>query len=837
MDIILNKSTWKVKGFWPYVPLLGKSMELGNELMGVTDWIDADVPGGVHYDLLRAGLIENPHFEQNSLKCEWVEHRWWMYKTSFSLENNLQGKRLTLLFKGVDYKAHFYLNREKLGEHEGMFEPVIFDVTDKVNYGSENELVVLCENAPWEMSQIGHTSKTRTQKSRFGYKWDFCTRMVNIGIWDDVILRITGDFIINDTFITTGVENGTGFIKVSSRISGKPGNSCTAKVFVEYDGGKLFVSDNNVLIHEDRGYIIEDFRIANPRLWYPNGSGGQPLYNVKIEVYQNGQLSDEQEYPVGICKLEYGHNQESPENALPYTVVINGIPVYIKGVNLTPFDLLYGNVTKETYEKYVLLIKNANINLVRINGVGILEKEYFYHLCDVHGIMVWQDFIQSSSGIENVPSTDPHFLELLKAAAVQAVKQKRNHVCHTIWCGGNELMDENNVPITYEHPNIKILKEIVEKNDPGKLFLPSTASGPNEFLNLEQPGRNYDVHGSWKYEGIEKHYEMYNCSDSLFHSEFGVDGCSSLSTLKKFLGENNLKITDMKENLVWRHHGEWWDTLSRDREIFGDFVSLEQFIKASQFIQAEGIRYIIEANRRRKFKNSGSMLWQFNEPWPNVSNTCVVDYYGLPKMPYYWLGKVYSPIHASLKYNKLFYVPSEEFRGEIFIHNSLCEQELVIVWEILDVCGQIIRREEIKKHISGNSATQVKHILEIIPKTKHGIFFIRLRVYSTSGKECCHNLYIFSQLDKKIFSPLLDFGKGTLQIDKTDGGYKIRNAGNVVCLFVHGIETTGNKCVFIDDNYTSLFPGEEQLFYVHKIDAGHHSDDAGLSILWEYFNK
>lgn len=836
MDIILNKKIWKVKGFWPYVPLLGKSMELGNELMGVTDWIDATVPGGVHYDLLKAGLIEEPYFELNSLKCEWVEHRWWMYKTNFSLENTLQSKKLSLIFKGVDYKAHFYLNREKLGEHEGMFESIAFDVTDKVNYESENELVVLCENAPHEMSQIGYTSKTRTQKSRFGYKWDFGTRLVNIGIWDDVILEATGDFTINDTFIATGVENRIGFIKVSSSISGKQGNSCTVKVFVVYDGEKLLTYNREISFQENEGYIAENYNISNPRLWYPNGVGGQPLYHVKIEVYQDGQLSDAQEYCVGIRKLEYRQNQESPEDALPYTVVVNGTPVYIKGVNLSPFDLLYGNVTNETYEKYVMLIKNANINLVRVNGVGIIEKDYFYHLCDVHGIMVWQDFIQSSSGIENVPSIESHFLELLKATAVHAVKQKRNHVCHTIWCGGNELMDENNMPIIYGHPNIKMLKEIVEEYDPGKLYVPSTASGPNFGLNLEQPGRNHDVHGSWKYEGIEKHYKMYNSSDCLFHSEFGVDGCSSLSTLKKFLSKNNVKITDMKENLVWRHHGEWWDTLARDQEIFGKFVSLEQFVKASQFIQAEGIRYIVEANRRRKFKNSGSMVWQFNEPWPNVSNTCMVDYYGIPKMAYYWLKKAYAPIHASLKYEKLFYAPSEEFRAEIFIHNSLCTQELVVVWEILDVCGQVIRREEVRNHVLENSASWVKDIAEMITETEHGIFFVRLEVYDSSGKECCRNLYTFSQKEKKIFTNILGLEKGSLRIEKTDQGYRIRNIGGVVCLFIHGIESTGNKYVFIDNNYCSLFPGEEQLFTVYAVNM-EELDSAILSIIWEQFNK
>ena len=74
---------WQVKGYWPYVPIQKKSMELGQELKGITDFIPAVVPGGVHFDLWKNGIIENPYYGMNRLKFEWVEHRWWMYRTKF----------------------------------------------------------------------------------------------------------------------------------------------------------------------------------------------------------------------------------------------------------------------------------------------------------------------------------------------------------------------------------------------------------------------------------------------------------------------------------------------------------------------------------------------------------------------------------------------------------------------------------------------------------------------------------------------------------------------------------------------------------------------------------
>lgn len=832
MLISLNKYSWELKGFWPCTPLLHRGMELGNEMMGVTDWLDATVPGGVHYDLLKAGLIEDPYYELNSLKCEWVENRWWMYKTVFRLENNLNGKHFELIFKGVDYKAHFYLNGNKLGVHEGMFESVNFSVDDVLNMHDENELIVILENAPWEVSQIGYTSQTKTQKSRFNYKWDFGTRLVNIGLWDDVLLRVTGDIIIDNVRARTSINDGCGIINVCFNIDGIADISESVEICVENDDEKVACWEGELGDCLADGKVCKEFYISSPKVWYPNGLGDQPLYRITIKVYDHDELSDQRELYVGIRNLEYRQNVNSPSEAFPYTFVLNDKPIYIKGVNLTPLDHLYGNVTREDYEKVVHLLQKANINMVRVWGGGIIEKEYFYHLCDTHGILVWQEFIQSSSGIENVPSTDPHFLELLKKTALNAVKQKRNHVCHTVWSGGNELMDTNNVPITNDHPNIKMLKEIVEEFDYGKLFLPSSASGPNEFLDTEKPGLNHDVHGNWKYEGVEKHYLNCNHSDSLFNSEFGVDGCSSVASMNKFLGREHLKVTDMTENLVWRHHGEWWDTKARDEDIFGTLDNLDDFVLASQFIQAEGIRYIIESNRRRKFVNSGSIIWQFNEPWPNISCTSLVEYHKRPKMAYYWVCNSYEPVHVSFCYDKLVWKEGEQFTGSIFLNNSLSKHKFKISWKIKDAFGVVLLSGSKKADICSNSVQKIKKLMHYLPKIESEIFFVQLEVKDSNGNIISENIYLFSQKEKNPFSSLIKFYNGKYTVHNTSNGVRIKNVGNVVVPFIHGVAEDDGACILIKDNYTTLFPGEERVF---RVDSIGETNTKNISIVWKTF--
>ena len=99
---------------------------------------------------------------------------------------------MRLRFEGVDHTAHVFLNGEPLGEHAGMLLPFEFDVTERLRPGEPNRLLVVVEHAPDEQGQIGWTSRVRHWKARFAYGWDWCTRLVPLGIWDRVSLRATG---------------------------------------------------------------------------------------------------------------------------------------------------------------------------------------------------------------------------------------------------------------------------------------------------------------------------------------------------------------------------------------------------------------------------------------------------------------------------------------------------------------------------------------------------------------------------------------------------------------------------------------------------------------------
>ena len=663
---------WQLWANYPYVPELTNAAETGQALSPLFAPIPARVPGCVHNDLLAAGKIPDPYYEANSLLCEWVEHYWWTYKTEFTLPAALQGRHIRLHLAGVDYEARIALNGAECGRHTGMYAPCKLDVTDRVRFHEPNVVTVLFACPPREMGQIGRTSLTHTQKARFCYKWDFSTRLVQVGLYDTVTVEDFGRAALEYVKVDASLQNGVGQITLTPEMTVFTAGDVTLRCRVSQNGRPVAEAVQTVTLAPGLQTAAFTVAVPDPALWYPNGAGDQPVYDLTLTVEDEQGLSDRKDLTCGFRQIEYLPADGAPEGCLPYSVRVNGKRLYIKGVNMVPLDMMYGRVRPEDTERFLTLAKQANVNLIRVWGGGLIESEAFYNCCDRLGLMVWQEFIQSSSGIDNVPSQHPDFLRLLRQTAVHAVRTKQHHPCLAFWCGGNELEDADHVPATFEDANLRMLRQVVEQYDGKTLMLPTSATGLHEFLDVTRPGTNYDVHGPWKYGGPQQHYTTFNTSDSQLHSEFGVDGMGNEATLATVLSPER-RVAQSMDDPVWRHHGEMWDTYDRDRAIFGpiDKERLSDFIACSQWIQAEGIRYAIEANRRRAFQNVGSIIWQFNEPWPNVAGTNVVDYYARPKQAYYALQAAFRPAYASLRYESLTFAPGEAADLQWFMTSDL----------------------------------------------------------------------------------------------------------------------------------------------------------------------
>lgn len=626
---------WRLRGF------LGDDWRLHRAQLHAREergrWVPARVPGSVLADLLAAGEVPDPRVGRQSLLSEWVPQRTWVYRTALRTPGLAAGERAFLEFDGIGHSATVHLDGERVASHEGMFVPLVTEVTGRLSAG-DHTLAVVIDPAPVSEPQVGHTAAVRAHKSRMGYGWDFCPRLVHQGLWGPARLRTTGPVRLAGVWARAAADR----VAVTLTADGDVTGTVAECVLRDADGAP--VAEANVPLTGEHTEVM--LRVRSPRRWWPNGSGEPYLHALMVTVRHDGRPSDERRLRVGFSEIGFVH--EGPEDALPYRLTVGGRPVDVRGWNWVPADALYGTVGEARLRHLLGLARDAGVNLLRVWGGGLIESETFYDLCDEFGILVWQEFAQSSSGMSSVPSEDPAFVARMTAEATRIVPARRGHVGLAVWCGGNELQRADGVPLTdADSPVLSALHDVVARLDPGRAWRPTSPSGPvfgNTLDSVRTAPEQHDVHGPWEHQGLDDHYRLYDEGRALLLSEFGVEGMSNLRAIGSVVPEPALPTYG---DPVWDHLGRWWNNEPFVREAFGDAIGgdLAAMSRASQFLQADGLRYAVEASRRRP-ESCGVLPWQLNESFPNGWCTAAVDYFGEPKAAYHYVRRAYRPSHV-----------------------------------------------------------------------------------------------------------------------------------------------------------------------------------------------
>lgn len=848
----LNGNGWQLKGY------LGEDWRWRDahkpELRDAEGWIPATVPGSVYHDLWQAGRIPDPYRGQNTLLAEWASSRTWLYRRQFTVAPEWQGKRVCLTFEGVDYEATFYLNGQAIGHHRSMFTPATFEVGHLLQYGESNTLAVVLEPAPHEQPQVGRSSLVRTHKTRMNYWWDFCPRLVHLGLWDNVYLEASGPVRIEDVFVRPHLDEDHSHARLETTITASSVGEqmVTFQVAVrEADGAGEVVATDELRRRLPPGETSHVVQIAlqNPSLWWLNGFGPQSLYELSVSVLldeaaqlrastehiavsqraeaaTHTTISDARQVTFGVREIHFEQNKGAPDGARPYTLRINGRRIYIKGWNWVPIDLLYGVERPAKLERLLRLAQRADVNMLRIWGGGLIEKQAFYDLCNRLGILVWQEFVQSSSGIENVPPTDRQFIAMMVEEARAIVPRLRNHPSLAIWGGGNELQDAQGRPQTDDHPLLAALKAVVQTEDPDRYWLPTSPTGPqfgNTLENLEtDPDSLHDVHGPWIYEGLEAQYELFNRSTSLLNSEFGVEAITNLRTLNDVIPLEQQRPIQ-RANPFWNHLGSWWIWEKRWDQFWGGLTErpTPEVVRATQFLQAEGLRYAIEAIRRRKFHNSGSLPWQFNEPYPNASCTSAIDYYANPKPVYHAVARAYAPLLLSARFPRIAWGGHDRFQATIWSSHSAAAAgakalvDVQLEAQLRTIDGAIFARQEQTFTVPAGASAEHMTMDTALPAIADNVFFLDLLLRQDNAI-LAQSRYPFS--NDTTLAPFLTLPSARLAIRKEQCGQNewrlsIANNGKVVALalwldVVRDVRAPGYA--YYDDNFFHLMPGEER---------------------------
>ena len=620
------------------------------------------VPGEVHVDLLRAGLIPDPYYAMNGDQVQWVEEKEWWYKKTFEVDEDFLCKKTFLEFDGLDTYATIFLNGEKIGQTEDMFVPHRFDVSKLIHPG-RNTVAVEFDPAAKIVERMDYsnlfgcfnTPRVNARKMQCAFGWDWTHRFVGAGIWRDARL-VSYDLVsISDVYVDTELEGNIANAWITISVDNNSGKSQMVMGSVVVSLGE---TQEKIEIAEEvspfGGLIEAVIRIHEPQLWWPNGFGEPTLYTCMVGLEVEGEIQDVAERKFGVRDIAIVELDERGNNV--FTLMINGEEIFCKGGNWIPADHFVSSATPERYRELVQMAKDANFNMLRVWGGGIYEHPAFYEACNEMGIMVWQDFMFSCGRYRD----DEEFCRNVAQETTVAIKMLRNHPCIVIWSGNNECEMHYGPDQEWQGKKLfyEVIPNVLKTLDHSRPYRPSSPYGGSP-ANCPEIG---DWHGgSWfnvYYSDISRWRHMIEKEAGHFVSEFATQGPPEIDSLRKFIPEDSLfpPTNDIYEyhNKDNPHSGRT-DGLTHEAilagltsKMIGDYDTPEKFAAYGSILQGEFLKAEIEHYRREKWDISGCMFWMYNDCWPAVSWS-VVDYYLRPKAAYYYAKRAYAPVILSFK--------------------------------------------------------------------------------------------------------------------------------------------------------------------------------------------
>lgn len=410
---------WKFK--WSVVP---EERPVEFYLPGYNDneWKEIPVPS--NWELQGYGIpiyVNQPYAWTYDPKPPFVPHDnnpVGSYKTTFNIPKDWKGREIILHFGAVKSAMYVWINGEKVGYSQGSKLPAEFNITKYIRKGT-NSLAV-------EVYRWSDGSYLECQ--------DFWRIS---GIERDVYLWSTPKVHIYDFFVHASLDENykDGSLKTDIKIQ----NFAKADKKDYSVNIKLYNADNELVTA-----ITKDFKndkeitdlsleaeVKNPHTW----TAETPyLYTLVLELKKGNSTLEYESHKIGFRNVEMKNSQ----------LMVNGIPILIKGVNRHEHDEFNGHVvSRESMEKEMGLLKQYNINAVRTCHYP--DDPYWYQLCDKYGIYLFDEANIESHGmgyhpdrtLGNKPEWEKAHLDRIQ----RMLERDKNHPSVIVWSMGNEAGD------------------------------------------------------------------------------------------------------------------------------------------------------------------------------------------------------------------------------------------------------------------------------------------------------------------------------------------------------------------------------------------------------------
>ncbi|WIB64086.1 glycoside hydrolase family 2 protein [Curtobacterium sp. MCBD17_040] len=636
--------------------------------------IPATVPGQIHTDLERVGLVPDPTRNRDEELVRWVGQADWAYRRRIDVDPRGHD-RVDLVADGLDTVASLSLDGVSIGSTRNMHRRYRFDLRDRTggtNERTDRELEILFESPYRETERMADRfgsmpgpydepfAYVRKMASNFG--WDWGLTCVTSGPWRPIAIERWSTARLRDVRPLVDVEAGEGVLDAHiaiERSGPTPAGATTADrdhdgedddlVLVVTVSGHDTKQRSRVTVTPKEDEAVVTVRIPDARLWWPRGYGEQALYDVEVQVQTtDGEVLDRDVFRTGFRSLRVDTQPDA--TGRPFTIVVNGAPIDVRGVNWIPDDVIVSRVDRARYAARLAQATACNANLVRVWGGGVYESRDFYEECDARGLLVWQDFLFACSAY---PEGEPMRSEVIAEARDNVARLSR-HPSLVVWNGNNEniwLHDDmgwaaelGDRPWGLDY-YLDLLPTIVDAVDPSRFYTAASPWSGDERVYANDV--DHETHHSWQvWNQIGD--EHYRDSVPRFVSEFGWQAPPQWRTIREAVDDE--PMTPTSPGVV--HHQKAEDGMGKLARGLaprfpvpqGDTDDVfDRWHYLTQLQQTRAIATGVEHWRTHWPHNTGVVVWQLNDLWP-VASWSAVDGAGRPKPLFHELRRLYDDV-------------------------------------------------------------------------------------------------------------------------------------------------------------------------------------------------
>jgi exo-1,4-beta-D-glucosaminidase len=831
-------SGWKMQPVDKLINVDEMSVSLND--FNTESWYDAVVPGTVMGSLASKKVVEDPYFGINMQKIDPSQFRqpWW-FRKSFDLSGADVGKKISLRFNGINYRADLYVNGKKVAGNEtfaGTFRMFTFDITDFVQEGENAIALKILQHADGEYS-IGFVD------------WNPLPIDRNMGIFREVFLEVNDGVKIRSPFVYSKINKESlkdADLFIQSELINSGSEAVKGTLRVDYELG---VVEKNVELKPGETLTCSfspgqfpQLSVKDVNLWWPNGMGKPSLYNIKVEFLKGNRILDSEVRKYGI--REVSSYLDSKKNR---AFEVNGKFVLIKGGGWTD-DLLLQD-TKESVEAQLKYVKHMNMNSIRLEGFWGKDED-LYNLCDEYGILVmvgwschweWEDYLLKPTDEKYGGPVTEEDINLIAACWFDQMMWLRNHPSIYVWMLGSDMLPAPDLE--------KIYIEMFNKYDTSRSYVTSAGGvGTEDNTVVAEVPIVSNISGPTGMKMLGP-YDFtppsYWFTDTLLGGAYGfnTETCPGtsippLASLQKMLPAESLWPIDKK---YWEFHTgrNEFVTLDRYRKAltgrYGESSGVEEFAFKSQVSNYEVMRPMFEAYIAHKPVSTGLIQWKLNSAWPDMIWQ-LYDTYLQPNGSFYGVRKACTPLHAIYRYGF----------DDIYLGNEdLNDAEgLTVKIRVFDLKSKKIFADQWNGDIKTNTSKFIYKLPEIKGLTP--VWFLDLRVFDKDNQEVDNSIYWLSakkdildyEAAKKLvwayYTPAKQFADYTAldELPKVKLNYdyqftkngesggislKVKNPSDAIAFFIFMDvidPLTGKPIlpVYWDDNYVTILPGEERTY-------------------------